>query len=159
MLWCDPYNLAWADSTQNSSSQSHKLILIKRGKADVFDGTSSITIITESVKVLLMERMLEFDCDSILDLQDTMSDNMKTENLSSGLATVSILNSRFEWIEWDRAIRKQLKIAGYGDLLKDNFFSIYILYQSTTYTYSYSFYCMIYFTCIYTCYVHTQLQA
>jgi len=48
-----------------------------------------------------------------------MSDNMKTENFSSGLATVSILNSRFEWIEWDRAIRKQLKIAGYGDLLKD----------------------------------------
>ena len=48
-----------------------------------------------------------------------MSDNMKTENFSSGLATVSILNSRFEWIEWDRAIRKQLKIASYGDLLKD----------------------------------------
>jgi hypothetical protein len=46
-----------------------------------------------------------------------MSDNLKTENLGSGLATVSILNSRFEWIDWDKTIRKQLKIAGYGDLL------------------------------------------
>ena len=55
-------------------------------------------------------------CDSI-DLLNTMSDNLKTENLSSGLATVSMLNSRFEWIDWDKAIRKQLKIAGYGDLL------------------------------------------
>ena len=46
-----------------------------------------------------------------------MSDNLHTENLSSGLATVSMLNSRFEWIDWDKTIRKQLKIAGYGDLL------------------------------------------
>jgi hypothetical protein len=92
MLRCDPYNLAWADSTQNSSSQSHKLILIKRGKADVFDGTSSITIITESVKVLLMERMLEFDYVEMVQLLKMLSQPGETRGSAGWLYEAFCLN-------------------------------------------------------------------
>lgn len=92
MLRCDPYNLAWADSTQNPSSQSHKLILIKRGKADVFDGTSSITIITESVKILLMERMLEFDYMEMVQLLKMLSQPGETRGSAGWLYEAFCLN-------------------------------------------------------------------
>jgi hypothetical protein len=48
-----------------------------------------------------------------------MSKNIKPESLQSEIAITPILTSRYEWMDWNRNIQRQIKIAGYGDLLRN----------------------------------------
>ncbi|KAK2798546.1 hypothetical protein FQN50_008814 [Emmonsiellopsis sp. PD_5] len=80
ILQADPYDLTWADSDHVLTTQSHKLVLVQRARPHVFDGSSSISIITESVKTLLMDRILSFDYAEVIQLLKVFSEPGETKS-------------------------------------------------------------------------------